>query len=317
MIGCSVSTTTARTGGDEAAWPGGISRKERGSYPVATRNRSDLAQFLRSRRERILPAQVGLPAGPRRRTPGLRREEIAVLAGLSPTWYTYLEQGRDIRPSPDVLESLARVLQLTEDERSYLYLLANGQAPPIRPSDSDPVDQTMMQRLIGLLGDVDYPVYCGNLYGDVTAWNQATVRWYTDFGRLPAERRNMLWWLLTAGEARQRIVDWQEDVRDVIARLRIASAARPGDQRFADRIGMLHRASPEFRTWWDDHDVRGQHTRPRRFLLPDGTEETLQLVVMRMTDGFNSMVIHLPPGGYAATVTESMAAGLVDGSVLR
>ncbi|GAB7044723.1 MULTISPECIES: helix-turn-helix transcriptional regulator [Catenuloplanes] len=284
---------------------------------MAIRNRSDLAKFLRSRRERITPEQVGLPAGSRRRTPGLRREEIAVLAGLSPTWYTYLEQGRDIRPSPDVLESLARVLQLTEDERRYMYLLTNGQTPPIQPNGPDPSGTPMMRRLIGLLGDVDYPVYGGNLYGDVIAWNQATVRWYTDFGRLPAERRNMLWWLLTADEARRRIVDWTDDVRDVIARLRIASAARPWDQRFSDRISMLHRASPEFRGWWNDHDVRGQHTRPRRFRLPDGTEETLQLVVMRMTDGFNSMVVHVPPGREASTITEALADAPVEPGALR
>jgi transcriptional regulator with XRE-family HTH domain len=289
----------------------------KGSYPVSIRNRSDLAKFLRSRRERIRPEQVGLPAGSRRRTPGLRREEIAVLAGLSPTWYTYLEQGRDIRPSPDVLESLARVLQLTEDERRYMYLLTNGQTPPIRPDVTEQADQPMMRRLVGLLGDVDYPVYGGNLYGDVTAWNQATVRWYTDFGRLPVERRNMLWWMLTAGEARRRIVDWAEDVQDVIARFRIASAARPWDQRFSDRIAMLHRASPEFRTWWKEHDVRGQHTRPRRFRLADGTEETLQLVVMRMTDGFNSMVVHVPPGRDATAVTEAVNGHLLDEGALR
>ncbi|WP_217809837.1 helix-turn-helix transcriptional regulator [Micromonospora sp. NBS 11-29] len=279
---------------------------------MTVRNRRDLAQFLRSRRERIRPEQVGLPAGSRRRTPGLRREEIAVLAGLSPTWYTYLEQGRDIHPSPDVLESLARVLQLSEDERRYLYLLANGQTPPIRPSEPAQAEQPMLRELVGVLGNVDYPVYFGNLYGDVTAWNQATVRWYTDFGRLPAERRNMLWWMLTAGEARRRIVNWEEDVRDLIARFRIASAARPWDQRFSERISMLYRISPEFRTWWKDHDVRGQHTRPRRFQLADGTQKTLQLVVMRMTDGFNSMIVHVPAGHDTTESTEAAPENFAD-----
>ena len=91
------------------------------------RSRTALSDFLRSRRQRITPEQVGLPSGPRRRISGLRREEIAVLTGISPTWYTYLEQGRDIRPSNEVLDNLARVLQLDEDERVYLYLLVNGQ----------------------------------------------------------------------------------------------------------------------------------------------------------------------------------------------
>jgi len=96
-------------------------------------NRRELARFLRTRRERITPAQVGLPANTRRRIRGLRREEVAVLAGLSPTWYTYLEQARDIRPSPEVLNSLADVLQLDEDERQYLHQLALGHVETVRP----------------------------------------------------------------------------------------------------------------------------------------------------------------------------------------
>ncbi|MFG1918394.1 helix-turn-helix transcriptional regulator [Micromonospora sp. NPDC048898] len=263
---------------------------------TVSRNRLDLAEFLRSRRERIMPAHVGLPVGPRRRTPGLRREEIAVLAGLSPTWYTYLEQGRDIRPSSEVLDSLARVLQLSEDERRYLYLLANGQAPPASPDLSEAADEGLVRQIVALTGETDYPVYAGNIYAGVTAWNAAAARWYTDFGRLPPGRRNMLWWMLTDPQARERIGNWAADTRDVIARFRIASAARPWDQHFNELIEAMREASPEFRTWWSDHDVRGPHTRLRHLRLPGGQALTVQLVVLRMTDAFNSVVLHVPTG---------------------
>jgi transcriptional regulator with XRE-family HTH domain len=267
---------------------------------VLARNRSELAQFLRSRRERITPAQVGLPAGPRRRTPGLRREEIAVLAGLSPTWYTYLEQGRDIRPSPEVLDSLAGVLQLNSDERRYLHLLATGQAPPLlAPGPDNPEcpgaqPAALMEEVMAAIGRGDYPVYAGNLYGDVIAWNDVAASWYTDFARLPDGRRNMLWWLLTAPEARERIVHWEEDTRDVLARFRIASATRPWDQRFQDLIATISRASPEFRSWWPEHDVRDQHVRLREIRLPNGETRRVKLAVLRMADGFNSVVLHVP-----------------------
>ncbi|MET1074540.1 MAG: helix-turn-helix transcriptional regulator [Umezawaea sp.] len=268
---------------------------------AASRNRAALAQFLRSRRERITPEHVGLPFGPRRRTPGLRREEIAVLAGLSPTWYTYLEQGRDIRPSPEVLESLARVLKLTEDERRYLHVLATGQSPPPVPTAPVCPDEVLMGQVIAAMGSPELPLYAGNVYADVTAWNAATVEWYTDFGALPADRRNVLWWMLTAPEARERIVDWEDDTRDVLARFRVAAAARPWDRRFDELTSLLEASSPEFRSWWSDHDVREQHARPRRMRRPNGEVVSMQLVVLRMADSVNSVVLHLAedwtPGG--------------------
>lgn len=263
---------------------------------TASRNRSDLAHFLRSRREQIMPAHVGLPTGRRRRTPGLRREEIAVLAGLSPTWYTYLEQGRDIRPSPEVLESLARVLQLSEDERRYLYLLANGQPPPVARGAAEESSPIIVQQVIGLIGQMEHPVYAGNLYGDVIAWNASAAELYTDFGCLPVARRNMLWWMLTAPEARQRVLNWADDTRDVIARFRIAAAARPWDERFTELIAAMRGASPEFRSWWSEHEVRDQHTRLRQLRMASGEIRTVQLVLLRLTDAFHSIVLHLPVG---------------------
>ncbi|MGX4653746.1 helix-turn-helix transcriptional regulator [Micromonospora sp. SCSIO 07396] len=267
---------------------------------MTNHTRSDLAMFLRSRRERIMPAHVGLPVGPRRRTPGLRREEIAMLAGLSPTWYTYLEQGRDIRPSPEVLDSLARVLQLSEDERRYLHLLAVGEQVQSTPTQPRDLDKEMMRQAVALIGQVDLPVYAADVYGDMVAWNAATTRWYTDFETLPPGRRNMLWWLLTAPEARSRLVKWEEDTRDVVGRFRAASATRPWDQRFRELITAMQAVSPEFCTWWPEHDVRGQQIRPRHLRLPTGESLTTELVVLRMADSFFSLIMHIDPGTTAA-----------------
>jgi transcriptional regulator with XRE-family HTH domain len=224
----------------------------------------------------------------------LRREEIAVLAGLSPTWYTYLEQGRDIRPSPEVLESLARVLQLNEDERRYLYLLANGQPPPVSPAPVEGTSPAIARQTIDLIGQIDQPVYAANLYGDVVAWNPMAAEVYTDFERLPQPRRNMLWWMLTAPEARQRIVNWAEDTRDVIARFRIAAAARPWDERFTSLVNAMRAASPEFCSWWSDHQVSDQHPRVRQLRLATGEVRAVRLVLLRLTDAFHSIVLHLP-----------------------
>lgn len=265
------------------------------------RNLTELGQFLRTRRERIPPEGIGLPVGRRRRAVGLRREEVAALAGVSHTWYTYLEQGRDVNPSASVLDSLTRVLRLSPDERRYLYLLA-GQTMVVAPAPSSAAEPALMREIVRLVGDIELPVYAANLYADVIAWNRAAAEWYTDFGQLAPERRNMLLWMLTAPQARERIVDWREDTLDVVARFRTASAARPWDQRFADLITMMGTASPEFTEWWSDHNVSDQHLRQRRLRLPSGEIRAVHLVVLRMTDSFNSVVLHVPAGADSAGI---------------
>ena len=243
---------------------------------------------------RIAPEQVGLPAGSGRRTRGLRREEVAVLAGISPTWYTYLEQGRDIRPSADVLDALSHVLRLSEDERVYLFLLANGHGPvaPERPQERSAARH--MNRILTLLEDVGFPVIAANLYTDVLSWNRVAAEWYTDFARLPPNRRNMLWWLLTDPAARERVVDWAEETRGLMAALRIVSASRPWDRVLAGLVDDLHEASPEFREWWAEHDVREDRERVRRIRLPGGEIREVEVVAMRASDGFHPLVLYIP-----------------------
>ena len=254
--------------------------------------RRRLGEFLRHRRERIQPAEVGLPPGLRRRAPGLRREEVAVLSGLSPTWYTYLEQGRDINPSSQVLDSLAQVLRLSEDERHYLHSLA---VPSQTPTPAPDAATAMIEQLVHFADDSPYPVYGLNLYSDLLAWNPAVAGYYTDFGALPADRRNMLRWMLEAPQARERLADWEDDTRAVVARLRAMSADYDGDQRLMAMIDELKRISPEFAAWWQDHAVLGHGGQLRRFNHPEHGERTLRLLITHSPDFEPGIVVfHLP-----------------------
>ena len=258
-------------------------------------NRHELAAFLRSRRERVTPESVGLPSGARRRTVGLRREEVAVLAGLSPTWYTYLEQGRNIRPSAEVLDSLARVLVLSEDERRYMHTLAYGHtsvAPPER-TEQDGVD--LLRRVVAVAANGTDPVYAPDRFCDVHAWNDAAAEWYTDFGRLPDGQRNMLLWMLTDPLAQERFADWEYDVTDVIARFRWVSAPYRGHPRLEAIIAAADQAHPRFGEWWRDHDVRVQRSRDRRLRHPELGERSWQISALFLADFDNLCVVfHLP-----------------------
>jgi transcriptional regulator with XRE-family HTH domain len=258
-------------------------------------NRRELAQFLRTRRERITPDQVGLPTTSRRRIRGLRREEIAVLAGLSPTWYTYLEQARDIRPSPEVLDSLADVLQLDEDERQYLHQLALGHVETVRPVMPPSAINSLVSDLVQAANEPQYPVYAINYAADVIAWNDAATRWYTDWSRLHGLERNIVWWMLTSREAKERIVDWSEDARDIVGRTRALSARYPHDQRVTDLITRLRAESADFGRWWPNHEVRGQRSRFRRFRIVDEGIRTMRLAVVHPADDPQvTIAFHVP-----------------------
>ncbi len=259
-------------------------------------NRRELARFLRSRRERITPADVGLPAGPRRRAPGLRREEVAVLAGLSPTWYTYLEQGRDIHPSVEVLDSLARVLALTEDERRYMHILAHGNVPQPRPLDGEMTPEDIVSQLVNTTNHSPFPAYGVDLYCDLIAWNPAAATYYADFAQRPPEDRNMLRWMLTDPAARHRLPDWETDTQDVVARWRAMTAQCPDPNAQLRRlIAEFKELSPYFTKWWDTHDVREHRSRLRTFRHPVHGSHTLRLIVVQAPDYSPCVVVfHVP-----------------------
>lgn len=273
----------------------------------------ELGRFLSVRRKRTSPEKVGLPTGRRRRTPGLRREEVAVLAGVSPTWYTRLEQGRTSAPSLDRLQRLAEVLQLSEDEWRYLYKLRRrNECPEEEPPPPEVVER--MARQVNQSVD-PYPMLLTNEYQDLLGWNPAAVEWYSDFTRLPPARRNLLWWLLTAPEARQKIVNWAENAACVVARFRVETANWLGEPRLTELVTALREVSPFFRRLWDEHHVTTGSTRRYTARHPERGIVEMQAVVLQEAHGSLNITYFLPVDESAPTADErgwtTRAAGLV------
>jgi transcriptional regulator with XRE-family HTH domain len=225
--------------------------------PADQERRTELADFLRAHRARILPAQLGLPARARRRTPGLRREELAELIGVGVTWYTWLEQGRDIRVSVEVLEQLARVLQLSPDECAYLFALAGRPLPPALTLDLQPVRPVLQTMLAAL------EPYPANLRDDrwyVLAWNRAESL-IADWAALPPPQRHVVWNHFTNRRLRQMLEDWGGDARTQLALFRMATRRHAGAAWLAEFSDRLQQVSPEFRAWWSEHEVQQQRER--------------------------------------------------------
>jgi transcriptional regulator with XRE-family HTH domain len=209
-----------------------------------------LAEFLKHRRALVSPESVGLEANGRRRTPGLRREEVAQLAGVGLSWYTWLEQGRDIRPSAQVLDALARTLRLDTGERAHLFHLARVELP-LPAGDYPREAPPELSAVVAAL--VPNPAYLIGPRMDVLAWNTAAARVIGEPQAAPDGRVNLLWWLFTVDEPRSE--QWRDTARNTLARFRAEHARRIGDPDFAALIEALEAASPAFRAWWPRHEV--------------------------------------------------------------
>lgn len=227
------------------------------------RTRSELADFLRRRRESLSPLDVGLPAGKRRRTPGLRREEVAALAGVGITWYTWLEQGRAIKVSTAFLDNVSRVLKLDEIERRHLFLLAH-QRPPAMAGQTWCELPPLVRRL---LDDLTLrPSYVLNLRWDVIGWNDAAERLF-GFEQRDASERNMLWMLFADDRLNSRIVEWAVQAPQVLASFRRDFAQAPEDESMVALVEAVEQVSPSFRRLWNRHDVHGRCEGRRSFLI--------------------------------------------------
>jgi transcriptional regulator with XRE-family HTH domain len=211
--------------------------------------REELASFLRSRREATDPVSVGLRPGPRRRTPGLRREELAQLSGISVTWYTWLEQGRRISVSRQVIESLARVLRMAPAEREHLFTVA-GLALPAQTADPPQVDDTL-RRLVEALDP--NPAFVVNPWWDLLAYNDTYSFLHGGLDGRPAAERNVLWLFFAADPARYLFVNWPDEARQLVGQLRAHLAQYPGDPRGPELIATLAAASPTFAELWQEH----------------------------------------------------------------
>ncbi|MFM2482857.1 helix-turn-helix transcriptional regulator [Celerinatantimonas sp. YJH-8] len=215
------------------------------------RTRDELATFLRSRRERLSPNEVGLPSGGRRRTPGLRREEVAALAGVGLTWYTWLEQGRDIGVSTAFLENLSRVLKLDAAERRHLFLLAH-ERPPTDQGKTWCVVPALIRRLMDDIAQ--HPAYVLNLRWDVLAYNDAANRLFC-FEHQPSERRNLLWMLFTDPVLLELFPHWEEEAPRILSSFRRDYANASHDCDIKALVDELKKVSPEFHQFWKEHDV--------------------------------------------------------------
>ena len=246
--------------------------------------RAELAAFLRSRRERITPEDAGLPPGFRRRTAGLRREEVAQLSGVGVTWYTWLEQGRPINASAQVLDAVARTLRLDQAEREHLYRLANSSAAPPAPEADGPGIPEIQQILDGL---TTLPAAVLNERFDLLAWNAAFAALFPTVVRVPAADRNTLWLNFTQHDCCHPYLNRADQLGMMVAQLRAAYGRHLGEPGWTGFVRRLQAASPEFARMWAQHEVASPASYLKIFRHP---------VHERLTMTTNSLAVLAVPG---------------------
>ncbi len=220
---------------------------------MATANprQSELGDFLRSRRQKLTPKLVGIAPGRRRRTPGLRREEVAELAGIGVDWYVRLEQGRSVSPSMTTINALARALRLTRAEHGHLRALAHeADRRPFAPERVPPAIRRTVESL-------NQPAYVTGRRWDILCWNAAAENVFA-FGRLPEAERNTLICMLTNAATRRLFgASWADEAKRMVAQFRASHDLWAGDPAFRDLLARLREGCPEFAGWWEAHDIRG------------------------------------------------------------
>lgn len=262
---------------------------------AARARRKELAAFLQAIRSRSQPADFGFPGGSRRRTEGLRREEMAQLVGISATWYTWIEQGRDVNISADALDRLAGNLRLTRSERAYLFEIADRRDPRSGQSESDDIPPL----LIELLADVRVPAYLMGRYWDLIAWNAAAAELFT--GWLDAPRGedeappNLLRFVFLEPRTRQFLVDWDPRARRITAEFRADCRNSLEDPALIRLVDELTAASPDFARFWKQHDVLERQGGERRFLHPARGEIRYQQATLRPDEHEHLKFVMLKP----------------------
>jgi transcriptional regulator with XRE-family HTH domain len=257
-----------------------------------TQRRQELAHFLRTRRERISPEAAGLSVGSRRRTPGLRREELSQLAGIGVTWYTRLEQGQNIIVSPQVLESLARVFNLNAAERHHLFVLAREEVP------ADPYPFTsrispQLQNVLDTLGNS--PAYIINPRWDIVGWNQAMRSVFSDFDEQSMHERNVPRSLFTNPLLHTILYDWEKDAKWILAMFRASTDRYVNEPWFKTLVEELQQKSSEFREWWPRHDIQSVYMGHKKLHHPLVGQLALQPNTFHVVDAPDlQMVIFTP-----------------------
>ena len=256
--------------------------------------RKALGLFLANRRARLRPVDLGLPADDKRRSPGLRREEVAVLAGVSSSWYTWLEQGRDIQASADALRRIADVLRLERVEATHLFALSSREAPSFAPSE------TVSDGMVALVNQLNpTAAYIRNARLDILAWNSAICDLLVDYSALQPHERNTLRLLFLHKPYRTLIIDWEQMTRGMLQTFRASRAKAQDKAPFDCLVNELSAASPEFRDWWPEVEVKGfeegrkrlQHPKLGRVdftfvaLVPEGRPDLFLTVYIPGRDG--------------------------------
>lgn len=234
-----------------------------------TNNRSSsaLGEFIKSRRQRLRPEDSGIdPLPGRRRTPGLRREEVAYLANMSVTYYTWLEQGKDLNPSQEILLNIGRALKLGDSEQNYLFSLAESSLAPSYVADA----RTDIPLLQALTNQLSYPCFITNDSTDVLAWNRSAELLMADFGKALEQDRHVLNMVFLNPEFRERLLNWDQFARYTAAWVRTNFERNKHNPRYMERFERLSRESEEFRRCWDLFEVKQNHVCPMHFRLPGG-----------------------------------------------
>jgi transcriptional regulator with XRE-family HTH domain len=277
--------------------------------------RAELADFLRKRRAALQPEEVGLPSsGGRRRTPGLRREEVALVAGVGTTWYTWLEQGRDVRASVDVLEAIARALRLSDAEREHLMLLGRGDAAPAIPAPE--AASPALRRMVEGLDP--HPAYVIGRAHDYLCWNRSMATTFGDPLDWPEGERNAVWLAFMDPARRAMLVDYEPSARRLLARFRGDLAANVGDPRFEQLIAALREGSPQFRKWWSAHEVRGSGEGTKLMNHPSGQRLVFEHATFRhAVNPEQRLVLYTPDDESRAWIEARLAAERASSSARR
>ncbi|WP_026889595.1 helix-turn-helix transcriptional regulator [Clostridium beijerinckii] len=258
----------------------------------------ELGDFLKTRRAKILPSQVGLSEGLRRRTPGLRREEVAHIAGVGLTWYTWLEQGRAIQVSAEVLESLSRVLMLSKQERIHLYTLARQAIPTDIPSCKEFVSPILQHVLSNLLLS---PSFIMDTRWNIIAWNKAASVVFTDFSKIDVSKRNMIKMMFTYDDYKKLFIDWESHAQGMLARFRATTGKCIEEPWFTKIIEDLKRESDEFNLWWTRHDVLGNSETYKKLKHPIVGELFFEFISFDVSDNSNLKLIVNTPNSESDT----------------
>jgi transcriptional regulator with XRE-family HTH domain len=265
-------------------------------------NRTELAEVLRRARMRLSPSDVGIPAGERRRVAGLRREEVALLAGVSVDYIVRLEQGRGPHPSTSVLTSLCRALRLDDDERDEVFHLA-GHAPP-RPGEINLLVRPSVQRLIDRLSDL--PVMVISAKGDILAWNALAAALLRDWSSVPAPERNIIWQRFlgepdrTHGRVAMTDAERNETALQSVGSLRAAAAKYPGDQGLRRLVAELRRRSPTFAALWTEGTTSTWRSHTKSIEHPSLGLITLDCESLHLPDGDQTMIVYSAEAGSPA-----------------